>query len=169
MYSARGTARSYHMALRTYGHYRLDSRLGSGGMGEVSRAFDTRLNRPVALKLLKETRSEQGSVVQRFLREARAASALNHPNIVTIHEVGECLDGEHFIVQELIEGRTLRDVLEEPQPLAAAVEIGRQVARALATGRPNDARESLAPVYNWFTGHSTRDLLRARAMLTEIG
>ena len=120
------------MKLTSYGHYRLDSRIGGGGMGEVFRAFDTRLNRAVALKLLKDTPADQGSVVQRFLREARAASALNHPNIVTIHEVGETPTGEHFIVQELIEGRTLREMLEAPQPLAATIEIGRQVARALA-------------------------------------
>jgi tetratricopeptide (TPR) repeat protein len=120
------------MTSTTYGHYRLDSRIGSGGMGDVFRAFDTRLNRPVALKLLKDTQADHSSIVQRFLREARAASALNHPNIVTIHGVGETPAGEHFIVQELIEGRTLRALLEAPQTLAAAVDIGRQVARALA-------------------------------------
>ena len=116
----------------TLGHYRLDDRLGAGGMGEVYRAFDTRLGRPVAVKLLREARRDQGGIVQRFLREARAASALNHPNIVTIHEVGETPEGDYFIVQELIEGTTLRDVLDTTQALEATVEIGRQVARALA-------------------------------------
>jgi tetratricopeptide (TPR) repeat protein len=116
----------------TYGHYRLDARIGSGGMGEVFRAFDTRLNRPVALKIMREGQRDPSGVVQRFLREARAASALNHPNIVTIHEVGETPTGDHFIVQELIDGRTLRSVLETAQTLAATIDIGRQVARALS-------------------------------------
>src|SRR5262245_61792220 len=98
------------------GHYRLDDRLGAGGMGEVYRAFDTRLNRQVAVKLMRDARRSQASLVQRFLREARAASALNHPNIVTIHEVGETSSGDHFIVQELIDGSTLRSVIENHVP-----------------------------------------------------
>ena len=120
------------MTPTTIGHYRLDDRIGAGGMGEVYRAFDTRLNRPVAVKLMRDGRREHATVVQRFLREARAASALNHPNIVTIHEVGETPDGDHFIVQELIDGHTLRSVIEKQQPFTATIEIGRQVARALA-------------------------------------
>ena len=96
-------------------------------MGEVFRAFDTRLNRPVAVKVMRQT-----AAVARFLREARAASALNHPNIVTIHEVGETLDGDHFIVQEFIDGRTLRSLFDEEVPYPAIFDIGRQVARALA-------------------------------------
>jgi predicted ATPase len=120
------------MTPTTFGHYRVDMRIGSGGMGEVFRAFDTRLNRPVAVKLMRNAHTEQAAIVQRFLREARAASALNHPNIVTIHEVGETPTGELFIVQELIDGRTLRAIIDERQTLATTVDIGRQVARALA-------------------------------------
>jgi tetratricopeptide (TPR) repeat protein len=120
------------MTPTSFGHYRVDGRIGSGGMGEVYRGFDTRLNRPVALKLLRTGASEQSDIVQRFLREARAASALNHPNIVTIHEVGETAGGELFIVQELIDGRTLRAIIESAQTLTTTVDIGRQVARALA-------------------------------------
>lgn len=116
----------------TLGHYRLEACIGAGGMGEVYRALDTRLNRPVAVKLLHAARREHAPAVQRFLREARAASALNHPNIVTIHEVGETETGEHFIVQELIEGSTLRALVETPQPFDATMDIGAQVARALA-------------------------------------
>jgi tRNA A-37 threonylcarbamoyl transferase component Bud32/tetratricopeptide (TPR) repeat protein len=116
----------------TLGHYRLDAAIGRGGMGEVYRAFDTRLNRKVAIKLMRESSGERQRSVLRFLREARAASALNHPNIVTIHDVGETPSGAHFIVQELVEGRTLRSLLDEPMPLPQAIEIGRQVARALA-------------------------------------
>ena len=120
------------MTPTSIGHYRVDGRIGSGGMGEVYRGFDTRLNRPVALKLLRTGDSDQSDIVQRFLREARAASALNHPNIVTIHEVGETAGGELFIVQELVDGQTLRSLIEIAQSQAKTVDIGRQVARALA-------------------------------------
>ena len=113
------------------GHYRLETRIGHGGMGEVYRAFDTRLNRPVAVKVLRSSEDRE-LAVDRFLREARAASALNHPNIVVIHEAGETPEGDHFIVQELIEGTTLRALLDGPMPLERVVEIGAQVARALA-------------------------------------
>ena len=116
----------------TLGHYRLDGLIGRGGMGEVFRAFDTRLNRAVAVKVMHQSSSGLEAAVVRFLREARAASALNHPNIITIHDVGETPDGEHFIVQELVDGRTLRSLLEEPVDLGAAIDIARQVARALS-------------------------------------
>ena len=114
----------------TFGHYRLETQLGHGGMGEVYRAFDTRLNRPVAVKVMRSGEDKELAVA-RFLREARAASALNHPNIVVNHEVGETSEGDHFIVQELIDGSTLRALLEGPMPLARIAEIGSQVARAL--------------------------------------
>ncbi|HEX6973172.1 MAG TPA: protein kinase, partial [Vicinamibacterales bacterium] len=117
-----------------FGHYRVDARIGAGGMGEVYRAFDTRLNRPIAIKVMRRVGDGDLSI-ERFLREARAASALNHPNIVVIHEVGETDAGEHYIVQELIEGETLRDLLASggtPMQLAMVVEVGSQTARALA-------------------------------------
>jgi tRNA A-37 threonylcarbamoyl transferase component Bud32/tetratricopeptide (TPR) repeat protein len=120
------------MDSNTLGVYRLDARIGQGEMGEVYRAFDTRLNRAVAVKLMRDARTEHVIAVERFLREARAASALNHPNIVTIHEIGETPTGDHFIVQELIDGHTLRSLLESELPFATIVDIGRQVARALA-------------------------------------
>src|SRR4051812_15271584 len=125
------------MTPTTFGHYRVDGRIGSGGMGDVFRAFDTRLSRAVAVKLMKRAPSDHSGPVQRFLREARAASALNHPNIVTIHEIGETAAGELFIVQEFIDGQTLRFILNEVRPigqplnLSTAVDIGRQVGRAL--------------------------------------
>src|SRR6185503_2969808 len=118
----------------TLGHYRLDERIGEGGMGEVFRAFDTRLNRPVAVKVMRARRRSQREI-QAFLREARAASALNHPNIVIIHEVGETAAGDHYIVQELIEGRTLRSALKSgrgPIPLETMIDVGRQIAVALS-------------------------------------
>jgi predicted ATPase/tRNA A-37 threonylcarbamoyl transferase component Bud32 len=109
--------------------YRLDHCIDQGGMGEVFRAFDTRLKRRVAIKFLRDDAAPLAA--RRFLREARAASALNHPNIVIIHEVGEFDGAAPFIVQELIEGRTLRSLLDDPLPIHDVVEIGRQVARAL--------------------------------------
>jgi len=115
----------------TLGHYRLEAPLGHGGMGEVFRAFDTRLERPVAVKIMRDSTGEIALAVERFLREARAASALNHPNIVTIHDVGETPDGRHYIVQEFIEGVTLRTLLSAPIALPMLVDVGRQVARAL--------------------------------------
>jgi serine/threonine protein kinase len=122
------------MSTSTFGHYRIDARIGQGGMGDVFRAFDTRLKRPVALKLMRNTGEGGGGIplVDRFLREARAASALNHPNIVVIHEVGETPEGERYIVQEFIEGRTLRSMLTGPMAVEAVVDIGSQIAQALA-------------------------------------
>ncbi len=114
-------------------HYVIGECIDRGGMGEVFRAQDTRLMRPVAIKFLKgEVAAADATAVLRFLREARAASALNHPNIVIIHEVGETDSGAPFLVQELIDGRTLRSLLDGPATVADVAEIGRQVARALA-------------------------------------
>src|SRR2546425_9312688 len=91
----------------TLGHYRIEAVLGRGGMGEVYRAYDARLDRMVAVKVMAPHSAENTLLVERFLREARAASALNHPHIVTIHEVGRTEAGHDFIVQELVEGQTL--------------------------------------------------------------
>ena len=116
----------------TIHHYRLEELIGRGGMGEVYRAVDTRLQRPVAIKLMRDSTGEARSAVQRFLREARAASALNHPNIVVVHDIGETADGRHYIVQEFINGATLRAQMEGAITLPTVIDIGRQVARALA-------------------------------------
>ena len=113
------------------GPYRIDALLGRGGMGEVYQGLDSRLGRFVAVKIVQDA-GRAGSV-DRFLREARAASALNHPNIVTIYEVGVTPSGDHYIAQELIEGRTLRAVIEERISVEAVTEIARQIARALAS------------------------------------
>ena len=120
------------MLLKTIGHYRLEQMIGRGGMGEVYRAVDTRLQRPVAIKLMRESKGEIGLAVHRFLREARAASTLNHPNIVVVHDIGETDDGRHYIVQEFIDGATLRATMEGEITLASVIDIGRQVAKALA-------------------------------------
>ena len=119
------------MSESTFGHYRVDAPIGEGGMGAVFRAFDTRLNRPVAIKLLRARDDATPQAIDRLLREAQAASALNHPNIVTIHDVGQTAEGDHFIVQELIDGCTLRSMLAAPLLLPAAIDIGTQIARAL--------------------------------------
>jgi serine/threonine protein kinase/tetratricopeptide (TPR) repeat protein len=112
-------------------HYRILERLGSGGMGVVYLAEDLRLGRHVALKFLSADLAQTVDSRERLLREARSASALNHPHICTVHEVGEH-DGQPFISMEWLEGETLRERLERgPLPVAAALQLGVQVADAL--------------------------------------
>ncbi len=113
------------------GNYFVKSLIGSGGMGEVYLAHDERLKRDVALKLMAPRLEQEALAVDRFIREALAVSALNHPNIVTIHEAGEAPAGR-FIVMELVEGRSLREVIRQSPPLDVARDLARQVAEALA-------------------------------------
>lgn len=117
---------------RSISHYRIEAELGRGGMGVVYRAQDEVLRRPVALKLLPEEIAGRADRRARVLAEARAASALNHPGITTIYEVGE--EGEQvFIVMELVSGRTLREmIVVGPAEPRALVRLGAQVAEALA-------------------------------------
>jgi serine/threonine protein kinase len=113
-------------------HYQILSRLGRGGMGEVYLATDTRLGRKVAIKLLPEEFTRDAERMRRFEQEARAASALNHPNIITIHEISQ-VDQRHFIVSEFVEGDTLRQRLKSGSlELETALEVATQVASALA-------------------------------------
>jgi Tol biopolymer transport system component/serine/threonine protein kinase len=117
---------------RVLGPYRVLSLIGAGGMGEVYLARDTRLGRQVALKILPAVFTRDPQRVSRFEREARAASALSHPNIVTIYEVGEA-EGAHFIATEYVEGRTLRRVIAGGAPAEReTLEIAGQIAEALA-------------------------------------
>src|SRR5262245_60376279 len=119
---------------RQIGPYQILSLLGAGGMGEVHLALDTRLGRKVAVKLLLDEFTTDAERLRRFEQEARAASALNHPNIITVHEIGET-EGRRFIVTEYVEGETLRRRMESaPQRrirLSEALEIASQVAAAL--------------------------------------
>jgi hypothetical protein len=114
------------------GPYEVQGPLGAGGMGEVFRARDTRLGREVAIKRLRPELAENEDRRKRFEREARAASALNHPHIVAIHDIGEA-EGALYIAMELVEGRTLRDLLGgEPLPLRRLLDIAAQAASALS-------------------------------------
>ncbi len=115
---------------RVINQYRIVSLLGRGGMGEVWRAEDTRLKRQVALKLLPNEFTNDTERLRRFEQEALAISALNHPNIITIHEIGES-DAGRFIVMELVAGRTLRAIAAEPVAIDSLIAWGSQLAKAL--------------------------------------
>jgi Tol biopolymer transport system component len=129
--AANKTADNGSLIGRKVSHYEIQSLLGSGGMGEVYLARDTKLGRRIAVKILPSQFIREAAQVQRFEREARAASALNHPNIITIHEIGQ--DGEtHFIATELVAGHTLRERLAGKKiALKEMLSIAVQVADAL--------------------------------------
>nr|WP_275976213.1 protein kinase [Geothrix oryzisoli] len=116
---------------KSVSHYRITRQLGSGGMGIVYEAEDTQLGRQVAVKFLSEDMQRDASILERFQREARAASTLNHPGICTVHSI-EQHEGQHFIVMELIEGLTLaKRIGHQALDLAEAVDLGIQIADAL--------------------------------------
>jgi len=123
--------RDQPMAGRQLGAYQILSTLGAGGMGVVYRARDTRLGRIVAIKVLPPAVASDGERMRRFVREARLASALNHPNVATIYEIGEA-DGLHFIAMEYVEGETLQARIRGRRfELAEIIEIGLQISDAL--------------------------------------
>src|SRR5664279_3224688 len=115
-----------------FGPYEIISPLGVGGMGEVYRARDARLNREVAIKVLPEFLSTDPDRLRRFEQEARAAAALNHPNILAVYQMGTT-DGVPYLVSELLEGETLRETLRRgPIPLRKSINYAIQIAHGLA-------------------------------------
>jgi serine/threonine protein kinase/Tol biopolymer transport system component len=140
---------------RNIGHYQVISLLGKGGMGEVYRARDAKLDRAVALKILTKEMSADGERMRRFSLEAKAASALNHPNVAHIYEIGE-YDGVNFIAMEYVEGQTLAARINgNPLKVSEVVEIGSQIADALGEAHGK--------------GITHRDIKPANVMLNERG
>jgi Tol biopolymer transport system component len=143
------------MVGRQLGHYRIERKLGEGGMGEVYLASDTKLGRQVALKVLTGALASDPDRLERFEREARAAAALNHPNIVTIHSV-ETVDGIPFLTLELVDGQTLSDIIPaDGMPLDRVLSLG--IALADAVGAAHQR------------GIAHRDLKPANVMVTTDG
>lgn len=145
---------------RTAGPYRIDSLLGAGGMGEVYRGWDTRLRRAVALKFLPAEFLSDRAAVERFEREARAASALSHPNICTVYDVGE-MEGRPFIAMEYLEGQNLRARLGGTAlARRTALEYAIQIAHGLAAAHQKGiVHRDLKPENLWVTGEGRIKIL----------
>ncbi|MFQ5629492.1 MAG: serine/threonine-protein kinase [bacterium] len=145
------------MTGKTISHYKILEKLGGGGMGVVYKAEDTKLERTVALKFLPPEWTRDEDAKARFLHEAKAASKLDHPNICTIHEIGETDDGQLFIAMAYYDGETLKEkVSRNPLSVSGAIEIAIQIAQGLAyqivhvyayRGETDMAFEWLEPAY----------------------
>jgi len=141
---------------KTISHYKILEKLGGGGMGVVYKALDTKLKRTVALKFLPHELTRDEEAKQRFVQEAQSASALDHPNICTIHEIDETKDDQMFICMACYEGETLKKKIEQgPLKLEDAVEIAIQVAQGLTKAHSK--------------GIAHRDIKPANIFITEDG